>query len=34
MSAPVPHDGKGVTFIYVSHRMEEIKRIGDRATIF
>lgn len=25
---------KGVTFIYVSHRMEEIKRIGDRATIF
>lgn len=25
---------KGVTFIYVSHRMEEIKQIGDRATIF
>jgi len=24
----------GVTFIYVSHRMEEIKQIGDRATIF
>ena len=24
---------KGVTFIYVSHRMEEIKRIGDRATV-
>ncbi|WP_298023171.1 sugar ABC transporter ATP-binding protein [uncultured Dysosmobacter sp.] len=25
---------KGVTFIYVSHRMEEIRQIGDRATIF
>lgn len=25
---------KGVTFIYVSHRMEEIQRIGDRATVF
>jgi len=25
---------KGVTFIYVSHRMEEIKQIGDRATVF
>ncbi len=25
---------KGVTFIYVSHRMEEIRQIGDRATVF
>lgn len=25
---------KGVTFIYVSHRMEEIQQIGDRATVF
>lgn len=25
---------KGVTFIYVSHRMEEITQIGDRATVF
>ena len=25
---------RGVTFIYVSHRMEEIKQIGDRATVF
>lgn len=24
---------KGITFIYISHRMEEIKYIGDRATV-
>lgn len=24
---------KGITFIYISHRMEEIKRIGDRGTV-
>jgi ribose transport system ATP-binding protein len=26
--------GEGVAIIYISHRMEEIKRIGDRVTVF
>lgn len=25
---------KGITFIFISHRMEEIKKIGDRGTVF